>query len=357
MNRLCQLSETLLKNIEDNAGYENIEFVLLNYNSQDGMEEWVKENMSEFISSGRLVYYKTIQPQSFSHSHSKNLAFNLATGHIVCNINADHFTGTDFANYVNREFSDCENIVLTPIDFPRARRGFRPAKDVFGKVCVLKKSFEQVKGFDERMKGYGFEDFDFVNRLELSGVKRRLIDDFAFLKYISHSEESRYDLKEEMINSIYVHYVSSSKTEFLFLDAQQRFKRFLVADNFGEGSANYDNAYRTRDIKFETTIMRPGIEEGVWREDSADVYLNFDSGRSDVLCKRDFGLLRDKGKIKFYRLSDAKLVKEIINSSYFIPNRYIMERNLVRKLVRANPNRFGAGVVFKNFLESPIDVA
>src|SRR5690349_9158200 len=92
MNRLHQLEETLLQNIKDNEGYDNLEFVVLNYNSQDGMDEWVREHLSDYISIGKVNYYKTSEPTIFSHSHSKNLMFKLAKGDIVCNVNADNYT-------------------------------------------------------------------------------------------------------------------------------------------------------------------------------------------------------------------------------------------------------------------------
>ena len=45
MNRLHHIRQTLPKNIADNSDYENVEFILLDYNSSDGLEEWVKETM------------------------------------------------------------------------------------------------------------------------------------------------------------------------------------------------------------------------------------------------------------------------------------------------------------------------
>jgi len=37
MNRLHQLSQTLLQNIRDNEDYSELEFIVLDYNSNDGM--------------------------------------------------------------------------------------------------------------------------------------------------------------------------------------------------------------------------------------------------------------------------------------------------------------------------------
>ena len=77
MNRLYNLKETLLKNIEDNKEYPDLEFVILDYNSQDGLEKWMKDNMMEHIESGRVSYYRTEEPKYFNMAHSRNIAFKV----------------------------------------------------------------------------------------------------------------------------------------------------------------------------------------------------------------------------------------------------------------------------------------
>ena len=52
MGRTYDLKRTYLKNIADNLDYPNVEFVLLNYNSKDDMDEWVKRYLSVFIEDG-----------------------------------------------------------------------------------------------------------------------------------------------------------------------------------------------------------------------------------------------------------------------------------------------------------------
>ena len=37
--------------------------------------------------------------------------------------------------------------------------------DASGKMCVNRNDFMEVTGYDENFDGYGFEDFDIVNRL------------------------------------------------------------------------------------------------------------------------------------------------------------------------------------------------
>ena len=58
MNRLKHLQETLEKNILDNFLVDEVEFVVLDYNSQDGLEEWIAQSMMKYIEMGILVYYR-----------------------------------------------------------------------------------------------------------------------------------------------------------------------------------------------------------------------------------------------------------------------------------------------------------
>jgi len=75
MNRLQHIQKTLIKNIENNFQIDNVEFILLDYNSVDGLEEWVKEYLKKYISLGVLKYYKTTSPQYYQRAHSRNMAF------------------------------------------------------------------------------------------------------------------------------------------------------------------------------------------------------------------------------------------------------------------------------------------
>ena len=56
MGRIHDLAQTLPQNMADNADYPALEFVLLDYNSRDGLEPWVREQLLPHIESGRLVY-------------------------------------------------------------------------------------------------------------------------------------------------------------------------------------------------------------------------------------------------------------------------------------------------------------
>lgn len=162
MDRLCNLKETLPKNIKSNERYPHLEFVILDYNSKDGLEEWMKKNMMNYIKSGRVSYYRTDEPKYFSMSHSRNIAFKIASGDIVNNLDADNFTVKEgvslkecCASYINRIANECPEKAI----FAKGKRGMH------GRIGFYKKEFiETLGGYDESLIGYGHDDHDLVQR-------------------------------------------------------------------------------------------------------------------------------------------------------------------------------------------------
>ena len=363
MNRLHHLQQTFLRNIHDNDDYPNLEFVLLDYNSQDGMDQWVNENLREFIADGRVTYYKTFEPQVFSHSHSKNLAFRLASGDIVCNINADHFIGKGFGHYVNKTFNVDENIVLTTIDFHKTTKNYHPSKDVFGKVCVKKSDFLKVKGYDEQMSNYGFEDYDFVNRLEMSTVKRVLIDDFSFLEFIHHDDEERYSMNngDDNIYSIYVQHCTPSLSKIILLYTDHWFEMGFLINNSSADAHNYMYAFRPRPLQYQFNGTGTQWVKGQWQEDNDkhSIVFNEQSGNSfemEIIHSNGHWILKNELKeLQFHRLSHEGLGDYVVRISHTFRNRVIMEENLREKRIEANAEGFGNALVFKNFnMDQPL---
>lgn len=187
MGRRHHLAETLPRNLADNAHYPDLEFVLLDYNSGDGLEEWVAASLREQLESGRVTYYRTTEQSFFDRSHARNVAFRLARGEILCNVDADNFTGQGFASYVNERFGSHRGVFLQP-DFEGAHRGLR---DAFGRLCVRRADFLNVEGYDEGLKDYGWEDNDLCMRLRKSGLRPLFFEDDRFLRYIAHDNEER----------------------------------------------------------------------------------------------------------------------------------------------------------------------
>lgn len=211
MGRLHHLRETLPKNIEDNYDYCNTEFVILDYNSNDNLDRWIRENFAEQINVGKIVYAKVSGPTYFHRSHAKNVAAKCSSGDIICNLDADNFTGKSFASYINEVFSTYEKIFLNT-DIQRS------PKDVCGRIVLKRNDFFAIGGYDEDMKGWGYEDADLKEKLTRKGL-RYLPIDTPYLQFLTHddSERMRYEENFQKIEHVWVKHLGKSETEIIYL--------------------------------------------------------------------------------------------------------------------------------------------
>jgi hypothetical protein len=187
MNRMHHLKQTLPVNIAENQDDPNLEFVVLNYNSGDDMDQWMRTHMDRHIASGLVKYYRTNEPKSFSLAHSKNMATKLAEGDIICNMDADNFAGPGYVRWVRERFAEAGlDILITTI-----RKDSIPYRDQGGKLCFTKDLFTSLKGYDESLLGYGMDDVELSYRMENAGAKRVFIEKDEYLRFIPHSDQER----------------------------------------------------------------------------------------------------------------------------------------------------------------------
>ena len=155
MDRLDNIRATLEDNIKANLGYPYVEHLVLDYNSKDGFVDWIRKDMKEYLKNGRLVVYRTTDPDSYSMAHSRNISFKLATGDIVNNVDADNFTNSGFATEINY----LANQMPERASFAKGKTMLR------GRLGFYKKEFiELLGGYDEEIRGYGHEDHDLLYR-------------------------------------------------------------------------------------------------------------------------------------------------------------------------------------------------
>lgn len=199
-NRLYQLKQTLEQNLKDNKAYPDVEFVLINYNSQDGLEEWVKRNFSHYIDQGTLVYYRTPDPEVFNAPKAKNLSHRLATGDILCNLDGDNYTGRDNAFYINHLYKSEPHRVVR---FYKA-----PFWGTVGRIVLSRKLFYEIGGHNEAFLPLGHEDIDLLDRARRYGSENygstyAEIKIENFLRFISNSAKEKAGSKEKRRNYFY----------------------------------------------------------------------------------------------------------------------------------------------------------
>lgn len=194
MGRMHHLKETLPQNIRDNPATANmdVEFVVLNYNSQDDLHEWMTTDpdMKAHIESGLVRYGKTTDPEEFHHSHAKNMAHRMATGDVLCNLDADNYLGQGFAKFLNKEFSEDIDIVINP-SVRMLKEAKADASGFYGRIAISKDNFTALHGYDEEFFGWGGEDPDLNRRAKGMNLKHLRIEDPEYLKVIGHSNQDR----------------------------------------------------------------------------------------------------------------------------------------------------------------------
>ena len=319
MNRLHHIMKTLPANMAFNRSYRKLEFVILDYNSGDRLEDWINESFADEILEGKLVFARTAGPDHFDWSRSKNMAFHLATGEIVCNVDADNFTGPGFATFINNHFQANSNSFLS-VNFLDNLNNF---SDTFGRIACLKEDFEATGGFDERMVGYGYEDIDFCQRLVFLGRKQHFITNKKYLETIRHGYGESFNYARQVLNTkaVFINYLSPFKSRVLFLFKDDRCAFGTLIDE-NEGMGN------------------PTIEEGRWlsgqysagRNDSLSVHL---PSRSIMLTDRDGHFITCQGDV-FYKITDKTFLEKLEMSYSIIGNHQLFVNNRKARKVTVN---------------------
>lgn len=184
MGRLCHLTETLPANLELISRYPNQSLLLLNYNSNDGLDEWIKENFNDEIQTGRLKYYYTKEPKYFNASHAKNCIHRLADADILVNLDADNFLVKEFIDYIIGIFAENINIAFQGCE-----------RDTMGRIAMSRENFYKLGGYDESFCGYGEEDHDLVGRSKKIGCEIRMLG--GICSFIEHSDDMRIKNHQE----------------------------------------------------------------------------------------------------------------------------------------------------------------
>jgi Sulfotransferase domain len=191
--RVQHLEKTLQRNLEDNAGYPNCKFVILDYDSPDHLLEYLKSTYALPIKNGYLTVYSFRDPTPFKVAHAKNMAHRLGIiegGDILVNLDADNFTGPGFAQFIADQFAKAkEDIFLWARMIQHGPD--RLARGINGRLVVTAKEFMNVGGYDERFAVWSPDDKDFNLRLRRMGYLPREIDR-QYLDAVRHSDKMRF---------------------------------------------------------------------------------------------------------------------------------------------------------------------
>lgn len=221
MNRLYQLKQTLRKNLDDNVKFKNdIDFILVDFNSNDDIINYIKTNFKNELEDGYLKFYHTKDLQYWKSPVAKNTTHQLSDAKFICNLDCDNYVGKDGAKIL----LDCiknndENILI------------HQSSNIFGygnmgRITLSKNNFLNLGGYDESLLPMSHQDGDLVNRAKIYGLKYININDSEYNKTIKNS-------KEESIKNCYgnLDYVKMMKINNLISNFNIKTKR-IKANNY-----------------------------------------------------------------------------------------------------------------------------
>lgn len=164
-NRFHQISKTLPYNLRDNKDNQNdIEFVLLDFKSTDGLEDWIVDNFKEELKSGYLRYILSDELPNWHTSVAKNIAHKHASGDILVNLDADNYTGRSGGMFIIKQFEKHGDSLLLHQFSGEYGDGS------CGRIGVLKYHFDKIGGYDESLFAVGADDIDLIGRLAMYGL-------------------------------------------------------------------------------------------------------------------------------------------------------------------------------------------
>ncbi len=354
-NRLHQLKETLLQNIVDNSDYPNLEILLFDYNSSDGLGIWIKENFRKYIGNGLLQYFHTSEPSAFHFAHSKNVIFKMAVGDIICNLNADHFTGAGFATFVNSQFNLNNDFFLSGMDFKNKFSRFKTPSDLAGKICIKREDFYTTEGYDERMGTYGFDDEDFVNRLMMAKKRSILINNSEFSKFIRHDDSERFSFEKssDKYLSIICRPISPSESSMILMEKSGELSIGTIINTGTLQSSDYKRAFKNNKIK-EPFHLKEDWIIGSWKVNNNNITILINNGGTMQLKFNKRHKFYTASDGIYYLLKNANTLNVIAHFRFFSTNYFHMKNNLARRIINPNNGCFGRSTVFKNFTDFPI---
>jgi predicted glycosyltransferase involved in capsule biosynthesis len=177
-------------------------------------------------------------------AHAKNIAHKLASGGIVCNLDADNIISESYIQNIISLYNSCKKKVI-----------FGSA-DANNRVVIMKKYFEAIGGYNEELIGGSWFYKDLCKRacklLKLEKIKLR-----QFNECIQHSDEERvqnFDPKimEQALNFDYKDFKlkdeAAMKCRHPYCFASIKYNQWLIDNSLNDCIANKNKEWGSENL-------------------------------------------------------------------------------------------------------------
>jgi len=169
--------------------YENIkEFIIVDWSSDDLDKKALNyfENLDE-----RIKIIKIENQKFFNLSKAYNIGFNYAKEKLVIKMDADYIFNPFFDFFENYQISQSEFLTGTWKSY-KVDNGVGFMQYLNGFLFIHKNNFIEVGGYNENLKGYGWDDCDLYQRLEKKGLSRKILNyDKITIYHNPHEDKTR----------------------------------------------------------------------------------------------------------------------------------------------------------------------
>lgn len=132
------------------------EIIITDYESDDDITELLKKHEKNQIT---IRHIKCSKLPIFHLSHARNIGANHAQGEILFFVDIDTSLPPNALNFISNNI--CNDLYLAAIDA-------KVKKEIIngGLIAIHTSTHMSICGFNESLKGWGFEDIDYKLRLE-----------------------------------------------------------------------------------------------------------------------------------------------------------------------------------------------
>jgi predicted glycosyltransferase involved in capsule biosynthesis len=187
-NRLVQFEQTFIKNLEIIEKNTDIEWVIVDYNSTDGLSKYIKNYVEKF---NFIKYYAAVEcVQKYSIPVAKNFAARLSSGEFLFNLDCDNFL---------------DNIIEEIRATDQGVFCHEYQKGTYGRIGLHKNIFVKIGGYDENFYPAAVHDNDLILRAKYlnynfknvpsisDAISNDKFDTVRYLENISYEKMKEYN--------------------------------------------------------------------------------------------------------------------------------------------------------------------